>query len=161
MSNVDWYRNKLGRTPRSLAEPRAVPRFSPDGAAPGPPPWQAPPQAPDVPIGQLHAGDAVRYWKGTAAAQTRNDGRCPHCGSGNYFATLRAGTMDGHAGESGKESQGHCFDCSYRNGRGPTLQPNSSMRAIRGGEAVPTQLARSPNVASMGPQGIAVIGHVH
>lgn len=164
--SIDWYRNKLGALPHQPVAPRAVPKFQigPDGRVAvvgeplpqetAPSPWQNAPAGAGLPsqvaapLGQTHATEAVRYWKGTAGAQMTSGG-CPSCGSPNYFPTIQAASETG--GESGKLSMGHCMACGYRNSAGrsytatPTMQPRTSLRGIHSDE-IPTLEARSPHM---------------
>lgn len=175
---------------RPAAVPQQPPKFviGPDGRAyplappgeqpPEAPPWaQQPPQQPQqgyptqvqaagmpsqvqAPIGQIHVAEGVQYWRGTADAQTKAAG-CPRCGSPNYFSQMVAGLQDGVAGESGKLSMGHCFQCGYRHNpsRGA---PSEQMKGLRGAKAdadIPVEQARAPYTPAF--KGFGIIAKVN
>lgn len=170
--SIDWYRQRLGRPAPSArphpVAPQPAPKFviGPDGRAyplagpeeqppdPGYQPqlgYQQPgvpsgvPSQVGVPIGQIKAGEAINYWKGTAAAQKSASG-CPSCGSPAYFAEYRAGLQDGMGGESGKLSLGQCPNCGYGNTNVAPLRTDANGFAIQGRldrPPVPTQQPKS------------------
>lgn len=166
MSN-SWYQRHVGtRGPVTPAVPDPT-RFiiGPDGRAYAIAPESAPPEAispsqqypaqpwnqgvlpGQAPLGQSRASDALLYWKGRDGARA-DSGRCPNCGSTNYFPTMRAESDTG--GESGKISAGHCAGCGFRDIqgrqdglRGPTLQVSTrGIRPLGAGE-IPIEQARS------------------
>lgn len=160
----DWYkRNVVPQSPRNLAAIEAT-RFviGPDGRAYPvasddlPPaqnpqvqqypvatqPWNRTQMPGEAPLGQVHVSEGLNYWRGSREANAADSGRCPGCGSANYFPTLRAQSDSG--GESGKLSLGHCADCSYRSdGRGaPSMQMRGTMRGISSAGEIPVELSR-------------------
>lgn len=173
--SLDWYRkNLVPRLPVSARQPtrfevgpqgayRPLGEQQPYSIQQQPPPYPTG----QAPIGQLLAGDAFRLWRGTADGQKSN-GYCPNCGSPNYFETIHAAApagdpnlgMDTGGGEQGKLSQGHCFDCGHRNGRGgPTLQ-SSGVRMGRIEGEVPTFQARSARPLDPDAGGTKVFAHL-
>ena len=180
--SIDWYRQRFGAPARSpqRAVPQAPPKFviggdgrayrlADDTEAQPEQPWQQqPPQAGPgagvpsqiaAPIGQIHVGEAVGYWKGTADAQ-KGAGGCPRCGSPNYFSEMQAGLQDGVAGESGKLSMGHCFQCGYRSTTGrshaavPSEQMRGSLRGIKNDGKIPIEQSRQPHTPEFNGFGI-------
>lgn len=130
MSN--WWGNKLG-TPAPPRQGNYPPSAAPRGFQPPPPVGapqeqryqESPPEDNGLKPGEMTAGQAMREWKGTAAAQ--NTGNCPHCNSPRYFERRTGGVTTSNGVVYPK---GECFECGYPNEQG---QLGSDVSQVIGG----------------------------
>jgi len=106
---MGWWDEKLGTTPAPRVDtPVPVRQYVPNPNAPTAFPQQ--PQAP-VQVTKDNFLEAAESYKGGEGV--RNSGRCPSCGSGNYFAqNMSIVSQQGMAAAPPR-----CYDCNYVPGR--------------------------------------------
>lgn len=112
----DWWSRRLG------SQPPAAPPAAPSVYQPVLPGSQPPPQP--LASDQIQTGDAYMDQVGRAAIATggskqvqEDSGRCPECGSGNYFS--RNYTEQGMRMRN--PAAARCYDCGF-----PLIQAGSS-----------------------------------
>lgn len=117
MNSADWWARKLGAPAPQQPPPQQYPQpqgYPADVAPPQHPAAYGQP-APDTKLGNINdfrARLSAGQTKGGPAARLET-GKCPGCGSGNFFAH-RSGN------HTGQQAAPHCFDCGY-----PTVQYGS------------------------------------